>query len=200
MFDGLERFKGRQMHSHGYRKPDLFQNENVLIIGAGPSGKDIIHEIATKAERVYFSHHRDLTGNVFASNVKQMGDIKCFTENCVEFVNGSREVISIILFCTGWYHFKTTNLFCFYDGHSIFSGYKFSFPFLSIDCGLTLKEGFLVEPLYKHIININYPTMAIIGLQICAYSYMYDLQVRNIGIYNIINIMISVYAFRFDIV
>lgn len=35
----------------------------------------------------------------------------------------------------------------------------------------------LVEPLYKHVININRPTMAIVGLQNCAYTFMYDLQV-----------------------
>lgn len=57
-------------------------------------------------------------------------------------------------------------------------GYQFSFPFLSLDCGLNLDEGFHVFPLYKHLININYPTMAIVGLQICAYTYMYDMQVR----------------------
>lgn len=57
------------------------------------------------------------------------------------------------------------------------SGYTFSFPFLSVDCGLSLEDMYSVQPLYKHLININRPTMAIVGLQICAYSYMYDLQV-----------------------
>lgn len=59
----------------------------------------------------------------------------------------------------------------------IVSGYTFSFPFLSVDCGLCLEDMYFVQPLYKHLININRPTMAICGLQICAYSYMYDLQV-----------------------
>lgn len=58
-------------------------------------------------------------------------------------------------------------------------GYTFSFPFLSVDCGLCLHDMFQVQPLYKHLININQPTMAIVGLQICAYSYMYDLQVKQ---------------------
>lgn len=60
---------------------------------------------------------------------------------------------------------------------AIVSGYTFSFPFLSVDCGLSLEDMYFVRPLYKHMININRPTMAIVGLQICAYSYMYDLQV-----------------------
>lgn len=60
-------------------------------------------------------------------------------------------------------------------------GYKFSFPFLSVDCGLCVKDNYFVEPLYKHLININRPTMAIVGLQICAYTFMYDLQVWGIS-------------------
>lgn len=144
------------MHSHDYRRPDQYENETVLIIGAGPSGKDIIYEVAAKAKQVIFSHHRDLAGHQLPSNVKQIGDIKYFKANSVEFANGDEELITCILFCTG---------------------YTFSFPFLSLDCGLCLKDMFLLHPLYKHLININRPTMAIIGLQICAYTYMYDLQV-----------------------
>lgn len=64
---------------------------------------------------------------------------------------------------------------------SKYTGYTFSFPFLSVNCGLQLQDMFLVQPLYKHLININHPTMAIVGLQICAYSYMYDLQVWDEG-------------------
>lgn len=77
---------------------------------------------------------------------------------------------------------------------NIFTGYIFSFPFLSVDCGLSLEDKFLVTPLYKHLININYPTMAIVGLQICAYSYMYDLQVyRNKSSRNIFNCFIIIF-------
>lgn len=40
-----------------------------------------------------------------------------------------------------------------------------------------MNDSFYIQPLFKHLININYPTMAIVGLQICAYTYMYDMQV-----------------------
>lgn len=58
------------------------------------------------------------------------------------------------------------------------AGYKYTFPFMSIDCGLTVDDNY-VQPLYKHCININRPTMALIGLPyyVCA-SQMFDLQVR----------------------
>lgn len=59
-----------------------------------------------------------------------------------------------------------------------FSGYKYTFPFLSVDCGLSVDDNY-VQPLYKHCININRPTMVLIGLPyyVCA-SQMFDLQVR----------------------
>lgn len=58
------------------------------------------------------------------------------------------------------------------------AGYKYTFPFMSIDCGLTVDDNY-VQPLYKHCININRPTMALIGLPyyVCA-SQMFDLQVK----------------------
>lgn len=47
---------------------------------------------------------------------------------------------------------------------------------MSIDCGLTVEDNY-VQPLYKHCLNINRPTMALIGLPyyVCA-SQMFDLQ------------------------
>lgn len=41
-----------------------------------------------------------------------------------------------------------------------------------------MEDSFYIHPLYKHLININHPTLAIVGLQICAYTYMYDMQIR----------------------
>ncbi|XP_055314740.1 flavin-containing monooxygenase 1-like [Sitodiplosis mosellana] len=156
-FEGIDEFRGNKAHSHDYRRPEKYQDETVLIIGCGPSGRDILHEVAPKAKKVFFSHHRNLAGYNMPSNVTQAGDVKCFKENSVQFEDDAEEQISCILFCTG---------------------YTFSFPFLSVDCGLSLQDMFLSWPLYKHLININKPTMAIVGLQICAYSYMYDLQAR----------------------
>lgn len=45
-FPGIERFKGKVIHSHAYRVPYPFKDENVLIIGVGNSGMDIASEIS----------------------------------------------------------------------------------------------------------------------------------------------------------
>lgn len=43
------------------------------------------------------------------------------------------------------------------------TGYEYSFPFLSPDCGISIEEH-RVTNLYKHLININYPSMAILSI------------------------------------
>lgn len=58
------------------------------------------------------------------------------------------------------------------------TGYKFNFPFLSIDSGLSVVDK-KVYPLYKHCLNINKPSLAIIGLPFFTLTKpMYDLQIR----------------------
>lgn len=100
-FDGIDEFRGAKMHSHDYRKPDRYQDETLLIIGCGPSGRDILYEVASKAKKVILSHHRNLTGHILPTNVKQVGDVKCFTTDSVQFLDDTEEYISCVLFCTG---------------------------------------------------------------------------------------------------
>lgn len=84
-------------------------------------------------------------------------DIRCLTETGAEFIDGSYEDIDIICYCTG---------------------YKYSFPFLTDECKITVDDNH-IEPLYKHMINIEHPTMCLIGIpfNVCAFQ-MFDLQVR----------------------
>lgn len=56
---GMDNFKGESIHSHYYREPSVFNNEKVLVIGAGPSGKDIAEEISHVADKVFVSHRNN---------------------------------------------------------------------------------------------------------------------------------------------
>jgi len=125
------------------------------VIGAGPSGTDLAIEIAKVAERVTWSHH--LKKPPANSNVEQKPDVARLTENGVEFVDGTTQDFSVILYGTG---------------------YRYTFPFLSVDCGLSNVDG-LLQPLYKFCLSIHRPTLAVIGLpnQVCP-NQMFDLQVR----------------------
>ncbi|XP_055387388.1 senecionine N-oxygenase-like [Condylostylus longicornis] len=157
-YENKDKYKGKQIHSHDYRFPDPFKGETVLVIGAGPSGMDLANEISLLAKKVVVSHHLpEQPKSKFRNNVIQKPDVLRMTENGVDFIDGTHDDFSIIFYCTG---------------------YKYCFPFLSMDCGVRVEDNF-VQPLYKHCININNPTMAFIGLPfyVCA-SQMMDLQAR----------------------
>ncbi|XP_076245742.1 senecionine N-oxygenase isoform X1 [Calliopsis andreniformis] len=157
---GKSIFQGQQLHSHDYRIPEVFADKAVLVIGAGPSGMDLALEISRKAKRVLLSHHlQDPIGTVFPDNVVQKPDVKELTENGVRFTDNSSDSVDIVFYCTG---------------------YKYSFPFLSEKCGVRVDSN-MVTPLWKHLVSIENPTLALIGLPfyVCAFS-MFDLQVRFI--------------------
>lgn len=119
---------------------------------------DLCHEISKVAQRVTLSHHMPQTPKtVYRSNVDQKTDVAYIEGSTVYFTNGESENYTIIFYCTG---------------------YKYAFPFLSVDCGISVDEN-CVQPLYKHVINIMYHTMAFIGIPfyVCA-AQMMDLQSR----------------------
>ncbi|KAL9914495.1 flavin-containing monooxygenase 2 [Glossina fuscipes fuscipes] len=155
---GMSCYKGIQMHSHLYRTQDKFKAQKVLIIGAGPSGIDLTNHISKVANCVYLSHHLSKKPNTdFMRNVIQKPNVKQFIETGAIFEDNSSEEFDIVVYCTG---------------------YQYSFPFLSSECGIFVHNNH-VQPLYKHCININYPTMAIIGLPYAVIpSQVFDLQVR----------------------
>ncbi|XP_075155555.1 flavin-containing monooxygenase 1 [Haematobia irritans] len=155
---GSATFNGQEIHSHDYKNNQRFKDESVLIIGAGPSGMDLCHEISKVAERVTLSHHMPETPKTtFRPNVNQKPDVAHIEGSSVYFTNGEYETYTIIFYCTG---------------------YKYSFPFLSADCGIYVDDNY-VQPLYKQVINIEYPTMSFIGIPyyVCA-AQMMDLQSR----------------------
>lgn len=119
---------------------------------------DLAYEVSKRANRVTLSHHqRPTPKTVFPDNVDMRPDVTQLTETGAIFSDGTAQSYTTILYCTG---------------------YRYTFPFLSIDCGISVEDNY-VQPLYKHCININHPTMALIGLPfyVCA-SQMFDLQVR----------------------
>lgn len=130
--------------------------------GAGPSGIEIALAIGKTAKYVAWSNHtkrtfgRDLNIDL-PETVEQKVDVIKFSDNSAYFEDGSFDEFSVVIYATG---------------------YDYKFPFLSIDCGLSLDNKH-VQPLYKHCINIDRPSMAIIGLPYFAIGVpLYDLQVR----------------------
>ncbi|XP_020708737.2 senecionine N-oxygenase isoform X1 [Athalia rosae] len=154
---GDSSFKGNMLHSHDYRVPEFFSGKKVVVFGAGPSGMDLALEISKTADRVILSHHLTVPFlTKFPDNVIQKPDLAELTEHEAVFKDDSSEIVDTIFYCTG---------------------YKYSFPFLDENCGVIVDSN-MVTPLWKHMLSIERPTLAFIGLPyyVCAFS-MFDLQV-----------------------
>lgn len=122
-YAGRDEFGGQQIHSHDYRCAEPFKgeygsisccisfcshtqlictDETVLVIGAGPSGMDLAHEISKLAHRVTLSHHHaDDPQTQFADNVDLRPDVRRLTHDGAEFADGTRQTYSVIFYCTG---------------------------------------------------------------------------------------------------
>ncbi|KAG7155381.1 Flavin-containing monooxygenase FMO GS-OX-like 2-like [Homarus americanus] len=83
-------------------------------------------------------------------NIRQVPGVVKATQEGFEFADGSWAQANSILYCTGLNPLPI-------------SGYKYNFPFLMEECGIQVKDN-CVKPLYKHLINSVYPSMALIGI------------------------------------
>lgn len=158
-YDGRDEFKGRQMHSHDYRSPEAFKDEEILVIGGNFSAVDIVLQSSQFARTVTWSNHCIDEPDVaaFGTNVIQKPDVLKMTESSVEFIDETVLQFKTIIYCTG---------------------YEYKFPFLSVDCGISNCDDY-VKPLYKHCLNINRPSMGFIGIPnlICP-NQIFSLQSR----------------------
>ncbi|KAG9468504.1 flavin-containing monooxygenase 5-like [Eleutherodactylus coqui] len=57
-FPGIEKFKGRYLHSRDYKSPVEFEGKRVIVIGIGNSGGDIAVELSRTASQVFLSTRR----------------------------------------------------------------------------------------------------------------------------------------------
>ncbi|KFB45947.1 hypothetical protein ZHAS_00013913 [Anopheles sinensis] len=155
-FAGRETFRGRQLHSKDYRRSEHYSDDRVLIVGGGHSGVDIAPDVALHASRTILSH-RSKDPLHTGDRVIQKPEVAKIIPSGAIFVDGSYEDVDVIIYCTG---------------------YRYSVPFISIDCGVAVHNN-AITPLYYHCININQPTMAFIGLPFNAcLMLMMDQQAR----------------------
>ncbi|KAG8224379.1 hypothetical protein J437_LFUL005201 [Ladona fulva] len=155
---GIELFKGTAIHSHQFRKRDGYEGKDVVIWGASSSGLDIALELCRVAKSVTISHrpmpkiHSELP-----KNVKEAENLVSATEDGFEFADGTTCKADALLFCTG---------------------YRYTFPYLSKECGIQVDDN-RITPLYMHLINIEHPTMCFLGVPVLMLPFiMSDYQVQ----------------------
>ena len=156
---GLTNFPGKVIHSHVYREPELYSDETVLVVGAGPSGRDLLVDLANHAKCVLFCNRGKPLQCELPKNSELLPAInEVYQDGVVVFEDDRKRKVDSIILATG---------------------YLYSFPFLSEDSGIQVPEGQRVFPLYKHTINAVHPSMAFIGIPFGILPFpLFDLQVR----------------------
>lgn len=80
-------FDGPLIHSHNYRNPRPYKDQKVAVIGAGPSGIDIMLQLADVAEKVSLClHFPEVYGYLFCISL----------QHCYSLLNASTAFFSII--------------------------------------------------------------------------------------------------------
>jgi cation diffusion facilitator CzcD-associated flavoprotein CzcO len=150
--DWNEAYRGAIIHSKAYRKPDVFKDKKVLIVGNSASGVDIAAQISRFCKQPLLLSSRSESMFVQGAAWKNVPEIAEFifpdiledtADNqyrAVRFVDGSIEThIDAVVFATGYF---------------------FSFPFLlSLDPPI-ITDGFRTRDVYQHIFHIEHPTLA----------------------------------------
>ncbi|XP_059651575.1 flavin-containing monooxygenase FMO GS-OX5-like [Cornus florida] len=146
-FPGIEKWPGKQVHSHNYRVAEPFRNQVVVMIGAGYSANDISREIAEVAKEVHLSSRAsDVKISKLDSydNIWQHSKIDyAYEDGTVAFEDGCSVKADIIFHCTG---------------------YKYHVPFLKTNGIVTIDDN-RVGPLYKHVFPPQLgPFLSFVGL------------------------------------
>ena len=155
---GLEEFPGAVIHSHSYRQPASFKGLNVLVVGAGLSGQDIMLDLANHANTVYLCNWGSKISCKLPENIEQLPAISSVRgDGMVCFVNQEERKVDSIILCTG---------------------YEYEFPFLAKEAGIQVENNRIIS-LYKHTFNALHPSMAIIGMTFPVLTWpLIDLQVQ----------------------
>ncbi|XP_066995497.2 uncharacterized protein [Anabrus simplex] len=154
----IEAFQGRVLHSHDYRQPDGFEGTKIAVFGAASSGLDITLELADVADEIYLCHSlAEPVVSKLPQNVKQRKSIKSALSDGFVLQDGTSIQAEVLMYCTG---------------------YKFNFPFLTPECGITV-QGRRVQPVYKHLIHIEHPSMCFVGIPFIVLPFpVFDHQVQ----------------------
>lgn len=143
---GMDRFPGRQLHSHNYRAPARYRKRRVALLGTSASGLDLSREVAQIAARVYWcgEFFGSLTDDQrHARNLSRMPTIEALQEDGRLRLRGGAitEPIDDLIYCTG-YHYR--------------------YPFID-PAVLSIADNW-VQPLYRDLLHVDFPTLGFIGI------------------------------------
>lgn len=186
-FPGLkewkEAFPDRIHHSKLYRRPEGFEGQNVLIIGAGVSSTDIARELGGVARTIYQSSRGgayDLSSHLLPDNAARVGGVQSFNalpENSTRTANFHDPIPGTITLTDG-------TQICNIHRIILATGYHSSLPFLrpyhndsisssQTDPHVLITDGYQTHNLHKDIFYIPDPTLSFIGIPLHTATFSF---------------------------
>ncbi|KAK0614008.1 hypothetical protein B0T14DRAFT_539642 [Immersiella caudata] len=176
-------FPDRILHSKQYRRPQRFQGQNVLVIGAGVSSSDICKELVGIANTVYQSVRGgayDTPTHLLPASTIRVGPISSFhldPPTTLQTLPPSDPIPSLTITLND--NQTLTNI------HTVIlaTGYITSYPFLSAlhddsappesatPTTLITSDGDMVHNLHQDIFYIPNPTLSFIGVPYHAAAF-----------------------------
>uniref|UniRef100_A0A1I7UIU1 Flavin-containing monooxygenase n=2 Tax=Caenorhabditis tropicalis TaxID=1561998 RepID=A0A1I7UIU1_9PELO len=152
-------FHGTLIHSHDYRKASDYQDKEVIVIGAGPSGIDIALQLSETAKRITLIS-RKATYPTLPGNVTQISQhVKKVVEEGVETDDGTVISADTIIVCTGYFY---------------------KYPFLGDNILRVKENNQLVSPIFEHVVHADFPgSLFFIGLNLVTITFpLFEYQVK----------------------
>lgn len=167
----LSQFQGKVIHSRDYRSRDPYSGQRVAVIGASASGADICMELSTVAAEVILLNRTEAQFRNLPSNVRQVkGEIVEFDPNSIS--------VRLLIETTE----EETNVQKFTIDSVIFAtGFRLNLAFLDQEsCELRLNPDDTLDGVYRHFVNIRYPSMALLSVIEPSISFpLYHQQVSS---------------------
>jgi len=140
-------------HSRSYRRPNVFKDKRVVVVGNAASGSDIGAQISTVCKLPIIFSQRSISylspgPQSFKDEVPEIVEFLPSARyfRAVRFADGRIEQdIDAVVFCTG---------------------YLYSYPFLESLKPPVISDGMRVQHVYRHIFYKDRPTLAFVGLPV----------------------------------
>jgi len=171
--DWKESFPDRIQHSKLYRRAANFQDQNVLVIGAGVSSTDIARELGGVAKAVFQSSRGgayDLASHLLPDNAARVAGVHSF-----ERLTSSASLSTPQTAIPGTVVLTDGTRLCNIHRVILATGYHSSLPFLrsfhddkvssaEADDRVLITNGLQTHNLHKDIFYIPDPTLAFVGI------------------------------------
>uniref|UniRef100_A0A8R1HIG5 Flavin-containing monooxygenase n=1 Tax=Caenorhabditis japonica TaxID=281687 RepID=A0A8R1HIG5_CAEJA len=152
-------FQGKLIHSHDYRRASDYTNQDVIVIGAGPSGIDIALQLSETAKSITLIS-RKATYPTLPNNVSQISQhVQRVIPEGVETDDGT--IVNA-------------------DSIIVSTGYFYKYPFLSESILRVKENNQLVSPIFEHVVHADYPeSLYFIGLNLVTITFpLFEYQIQ----------------------